>query len=195
MDHGGQEKAQPVAAQLQHIPLAHGDQALVRGGIGAEELAQHDKGLGVAHQLHLRVEGGQAGDVGGVVRLHVGDDQIVRGAAVQGIVQVLQPGLGDTGIHRVHHGDLLVGDDIGIIAHADGPDGVLPLEQGQVRVVRAHIGHSVGDRISVHKMSSSSLEWERIFQRKQCGSAGDGEQLVLSISAAGKKRKGLDASP
>ena len=79
-----------------------------------------------------------------MVGLHVLHDQVVGLSALQGGGEVVQPLVGEFGIHRVHHGDLLVPDHIGVVGHAVGHH-ILPLEQVHLVVVYAYIQNIVGD--------------------------------------------------
>ena len=109
-----------MGTKAQALAVLHHYTALLGNGISAKELVHIQKGLGVAHHLHLRVECRQLCNVGTVVRLHVGDYQIIRLTACQSFGQVFQPRLGSAGIHRIQNGGLFVQNDIGIIAHAGG---------------------------------------------------------------------------
>ena len=79
-----------------------------------------------------------------MVGLHVVDDQIVRLAAIQRRFQIGQEFFGLALVHRVHHGDLLIQDDIGIVGNTVG-HGILPLKQVQILVVRADVNDVLRD--------------------------------------------------
>ena len=132
--HGGHGEPQGVAAGAQGAALGHDH--LPVGPVGAEELPQHGAGFGVYHQLQVGPEGGQPGDLGAVVRLHVADDQIIQRAAGQQGGKVLQPGLGHGGIHRIQQQGLFVQDQVGVVAYAPG-NGKEILKQGQAAVTAA----------------------------------------------------------
>ena len=142
VDHGGHVEAQGVAAQGKSVALCHGDAAL--GTVGAEELLHHDEGLAGGDDGGLRIEPEEIGNVGRMVRLHVLHDQIVRPSAAENGFQIVQPFVGETGVHRVHDGDLLVQNDVGIVGHAVGHR-VLALEQVHLMVVYADIKNVVGN--------------------------------------------------
>lgn len=76
MDHGCEHESQGVSAQRKALAVLHDDAALLGDGLRAEELLHILKGLGVAHHLHLGVEGGEAGHIRAVVRLHVVDNEV-----------------------------------------------------------------------------------------------------------------------
>ena len=142
MDHGSGDEGQNVLAQGQGVALAHND-AAVRV-IGAEELLHHGEGLGRGDDGGLGVGLQEHVDVGGVVRLHVVDHQIVGLAAIQLSADVAQPLLAEVLVHGVHDGHLLVENDVGIIAHAVG-DHILTLEQVHLMVVDADIADIIGN--------------------------------------------------
>ena len=133
---------QRVAAQGQRVALLDGDGA-AQVQVG-EVQKQHLEGLGVAHQLHVRILLLQALDVGGVVGLHMVDHQIVRLPAIEGRVQIGQELLRFALVHRVHHGDLLIQDDIGIVGHAVGHR-ILALKQVQILVVCTDVNDVLRD--------------------------------------------------
>ena len=53
-----------------------------------------------------------------MVGLHVLNHKVVGLASAQRVLKIVKPLVGKGGIHRVHNGDLLVRDQIGIIRHA-----------------------------------------------------------------------------
>ena len=85
------------------------------------------------------------------------DDQVVRLAALQDGLDVIQPLVGEVLVHGVHDGDLLVDDGIGIVGHAVGYD-VLTLEEVHLVVVNADLLDVVGDMHS-HSPCCSFSDW------------------------------------
>ena len=156
MHHGCKHKGEGVAPQRQALAVLHHHTALLGHGIRAEELLHIHKGLGVAHHLHVRVLSGQAGNVGTMVRLHVGDHQIFRHAVAQRFGEVCQPGIRGTVVHRIQNGGLFVQNDIGIVAHAGGHR-VLALEQVNGGIVHTHAKDGAADILYAHKHISSLL--------------------------------------
>ena len=84
-----------------------------------------------------------------MVRLHVLDDQIVRLTVTQSVADILKPFVGKILIHRIHDGNLLVHDGIGVIGHAVG-DNILALEQVYLMVVYTDVLDIIGNG---HKLS------------------------------------------
>ena len=147
--HGGKHKGQGVGTQAQALAVLHHHAALLGNGIRPKELIHIQESFGVAHHLHFRVEGGQSGDVGTVVRLHVADHQIIRLASGQCLGQVGKPGLRGTVVHRIQNGGLFVQNDIGIVAHAGGHR-VLALEQVNGGIVHTHAQNGFADLFHAH---------------------------------------------
>ncbi len=114
------------------------------GEIQGEELGQHGNRLGTGHHGHLRILLGQGLDVGGVIRLQVGDYQIIRLFAVQDLLHVLHPLVGGALIHGIHYRDFLVQDHIGIVGNAVG-NHILALKKINGLIVRAYIADSLGN--------------------------------------------------
>ena len=83
-------------------------------------------------------------DIGRMVGLHMLHHQIIRLTAVQSVLQIVQPGMGKAGIHRIHDSDLLIQDHIGIISHTVG-DNVLTFKQVDLMVINANILNIVCD--------------------------------------------------
>ena len=65
--------------------------------VKTEELVDHGEGLGVADHLHFRISKRQFVDHGAVIRLHMVDNQIVEGPAVQDSLYIFQ----ELASHRV----------------------------------------------------------------------------------------------
>ena len=81
------------------------------------------------------------------------DDQIVRLAAIQHRLQVLQPLGSGPAVDGVHDSNLLVQNHIGIIGYPVG-DWVLALKQVNGSVVRADIADGVRDMDITHRVAS-----------------------------------------
>ena len=77
-------------------------------------------------------------------------DQVVRRTSLQRLGKILQPLRAKALVYRVHDGDLLVQNDIGIVGHPVRDD-VLPLEQVDLAVVYADVADVVCD---VHRLFS-----------------------------------------
>jgi len=149
VDHGGKNEGQGVGTQAQALAVLDHNAAVLGDGIGPEELLHIQERLGVAHHLHLGVEGGEAGHIRAVVRLHVADHQVIRLASGQCLGQVGKPGLRGTVVHRIQNGGLFVQNDIGIVAHAGGHR-VLALEQVNGGIVHTHAQNGFADLFHAH---------------------------------------------
>ena len=156
MDHRRKDEGEGVCTQREALAVLHDDAALLGDGLRAEELLHILEGLGVAHHLHLGVEGGEAGHICAVVRLHVVDDEVGGLLPCQRLGDVCHPLVGGTRVHRVEDGGLLVPDDIGVVADAGGHR-VLALEQVNGGVVHTHAKDGAADILYAHKHISSLL--------------------------------------
>ena len=74
---------------------------------------------------------------------------MIRLSAAQDFLQIAQPLVGESGVDRVHDGDLLVHDDIGVVSHAQG-DNILTLEQVDIMIVDADILDRICDLHNKH---------------------------------------------
>ena len=116
MDHGRRHKLQRMAAGAEGVSLlAHADAVVVDM---TEELADHGLGHSGAEDLHIREAQHHVLQLGGVVRLHVVDHDVVQGAAIQGVVQIFPELVDHLGIHRVKQDGLFVQKQITVIGNA-----------------------------------------------------------------------------
>ena len=162
-----------MPAEVQRILFADGQPAV--GVVRAEELLHHREGLGVCHD-----DGGGIGvhellNIGGMIRLHVLHDQVIRRSAAERSLQVVQPFVGELGVHRVKHGDFFIEDHIGVVRHPVGDD-VLPFKQIQLVIVDANVADVVGN---VHKshLSFPVLYFSAVYGKIQTESMDKSEGL------------------
>ena len=142
VDHGSGNKGQGVLAQGQGGAFAHHDSTV--SVVIAEELLHHVEGLGGGHHCCVGVDLQKIGDVGGMVRLHMLYHQVVRLTAGQRVLNIVQPLVGEIAVHRVHNGDLLVQNDVGVVSHA-ARHHILALEQVYLMIVDTHIADILGN--------------------------------------------------
>ena len=142
VDHGGGDEGQGMLAEAQSVALAHDNPAVCV--VIAEELLHHGEGLGGGHHDGVGIDLQEVGNVGGVIRLHVLNDQIVGLPAGKGVLDVVQPLVGEVPVNGVHNGNLLVQNDVGVVGHAVGHH-ILALKQVNLVVVDAHIADIVGN--------------------------------------------------
>ena len=116
MHHGRGYEGQRVAAQFQLVPFFHHDAA---GGIVCTgKVFHHGECLGGRYYFGFRIGGHKSCDTGGMVRLHVLHNQVIRLPAFQCRFQVALPFLHKMTVSRIHHRDLFIQDHIGIVCHA-----------------------------------------------------------------------------
>ena len=116
MDHGCGYKRQGMLAQIQRISFSHHDAAIRE--IGSKEILHHSKGFGGGYNFRLRIGLGKIQNVGRVIRLHMLDDQIIRHSCAQGVLDIIQPLVGESAVYGIHDGDFFIQDRIGVIGDA-----------------------------------------------------------------------------
>ena len=121
---------------------------------GAEVVLHHVEGADGADDLRLGIALGEDGQVRAMVGLHMLDDEVVGRAAVEDLLELAEPLVGEIGAHAVHDRDLLVHDDIGVVCHAVGHD-VLALEEVELMVVHADVVDAVRDALHGYPPFSS----------------------------------------
>ena len=136
VNHRGKYKGEDMLSEGQALAVA--DSLPLYRIRQVKELVHHNETLFIRNDSGVRINVQEILDVGGVVRLHVLDDQVIRFFSVKDIRQVVQPLVGEADIHRIHDGDLLIHDHIGVISHAVRYD-VLPLEKIYVMIIDAYI--------------------------------------------------------
>ena len=110
VDHRGHDEGELVAAGGEAVALL--DEVQPLGEVGGEEAREHVADLGVADYLRLGVAQGYVLDGGGVVGLHVGDDQVVEFAPSQLVGDVVEEVVGHGLVDRVEEDGLLVQDEV-----------------------------------------------------------------------------------
>jgi len=123
-----------VAAGGEGVALIDYDHAV--GHVVVEELAQQGAYLLVADDLGLGIAQYQILDGGGVVGLHVMDEQVVQLAPAQSMGHVFKKCAGYGLIHCVEKNGLFVQQKIGVVGNAFG-NAVNALKTGKTPVVGA----------------------------------------------------------
>ena len=150
--HRRHDEAELVAAGLQAVPFLDQNNALRQ--IEGEKLRQHGLDFRVADDLRLGIAGHQQLERGGVVGLHVVDDQIVERTSAQRIGDVFQKYAVHGLVHRVKQHGFLIQQQIGVVGHALG-HAVHALKAGKPAVVGADPDQILADfSCAVHKCSS-----------------------------------------
>lgn len=78
-----------MAAQIEHVTLL--DNHLALGEVGVKVVNHHAEGAHACHNLCLGIALHKGGDAGGVIGLHVMDDQVVGRATVEYSLEVTEP--------------------------------------------------------------------------------------------------------
>ena len=127
-----------MLAEVQGVALFDLEFLLFRDLLLLMEVVEHGECLGRGHDRDIRIGVQERHDGAGVVAFHVLDDEVVGFAASKNGGEVREPFFRKVFIDRVHNGDLVVHDDIGVVCHAVRDD-VLTFEQVDFMVVDANI--------------------------------------------------------
>ena len=140
MHHRRRYKGQRVLTQGQGAHFPYHNPAVLKAG--AEKGAHHGECLGGGNNCGFREDLHKVGDVGGMVRLHMLNNQIIRLSALEHILDVVQPFMGEILVHRIHDRDLFVQNHVGIVGHAIG-NPVLTLKQVHLMIIDTHIANII----------------------------------------------------
>ena len=141
-----------MGTQRQAVTVLYHNTALLLDGCRTKKLIHILEGLGVAHHLHGGVGCSQQGDVRTMVRLHVGDHQIVRRAAGQRLHEVCHPCVGGALVYGIQNGGLFVQNDVGIVADA-GRHRVLAFKQVEGGIVHSNAQNGLADGLYAHGLA------------------------------------------
>ena len=133
---------QLMLAQIQRVAFLDDDMAVFV--LGSEVVLHHCKSLIGRYDDGFVIDLHEIGDIGRMIRFHVLDDEIVRGLAVETVLQIVEPFMRKVLIDGIHDGDLVIEDQIGIVGHAVG-DFVLSLKEVDLMIVDADVSDSIGD--------------------------------------------------
>ncbi len=90
-----------------------------------------------------------------MIRLHVRDHKIVGPAPLQHPRHIGKPFFRCPCVHAVHHGDLLIQNDIGVVAHSHRLDGVLVFKECQCVIIHPYIADGICYRLDSHIKNTS----------------------------------------
>ena len=85
-----------MAAQVEHVAIF--DDHLALGEVGAKVVDHHTEGAHAGNNLRLGIALHKGGDAGGVIGLHVMDDQVVGRAAIEHSLEVAEPLVNKTAV-------------------------------------------------------------------------------------------------
>ena len=136
VNHGREYESKGMAAQNKLLAVLY--DLLLHGRILAVELLHKCEGLGVSYDDCVGVDLEEAGDIGGMIGLHVLDDQIIGLSAVKNCRQVVKPFLAKALVNSIHDRDLLIHDDIGIVCHSKRHN-ILSLKQINFMIIYTNI--------------------------------------------------------
>ena len=149
VNHGGGNELQGMGAQGELRSLGSHDPAV--GILLSVEILHHGEGLGGGDDDSRGIFIHEAGNIGGMIRLHMLDHEVIRKAAGEGFLQAGQPFLAKVLIHRVHDGDFFVQDHVGIIGHAVGDD-VLPLKKIEIVIIYTDVNNIICNPVHLNAL-------------------------------------------
>ena len=88
--------------------------------------------------------------MGGMIRFHVLDNEIIRCFAAQFRFQIAEPLLAETAVDGVQHRNLFIKDDVGVVRHTVG-DVKLSFKQIDLVIVNTNVTDIVGN---IHQENS-----------------------------------------
>ena len=132
-----------MAAQVEHIALF--DDHLALGEVGAKVVDHHAEGTHAGHDLRLGIALHKGSDAGGVIGLHVMNDQVVGRTTIEHGLEVAEPLVDKVSVNRIGDGDLVAQDNVAVVCHAVLGHIVLALEQVNVVIVNANVADILGD--------------------------------------------------
>ena len=140
---GGADKGQAVAAQIEHIALF--DDHFALGEVGAKVVDHHAESTHAGHDLRPGIALHKGSDTGGVIGLHVMDDQVVGRTAIEHGLEVAEPLVDKASVDRIGDSDFIAQDNIAVVCHAVLGHVVLALEQVNVVIVDTDVADILGD--------------------------------------------------
>ena len=115
MNHRRHKKADGMRAGFQRIALADNDGAVAE--IPAVKGFDHLEGLRIADDAHRRIAVGQQPQCGGMVRLHMRNDEVIDSPVACRLLDTGQPFSGHTTVGSIEQNSLFVCKQIGIVRH------------------------------------------------------------------------------
>ena len=132
-----------MAAQVEHIALF--DDHLALGEVGAKVVDHHAEGTHAGHDLRLGIALHKGSDTGGVIGLHVMDDQVVGRTAIEHGLEVAEPLVDKASVDRIGDSDFIAQDNVAVVCHTVLGHVVLALEQVNVVIVDTDVADILGD--------------------------------------------------
>ena len=140
---GSTDKRQAVAAQVEHVAIF--DDHLALGEVGAKVVDHHAESAHARHDLRLGIALHKGGNTGGVIGLHVMDNQIVGRTAIEHGLEVAEPLVDKASVDRIGDSDFIAQDNVAVVCHTVLGHVVLALEQVNVVIVDANVADILGD--------------------------------------------------
>ena len=132
-----------MAAQVEHVAIF--DDHLALGEVGSKVVDHHAEGAHACHDLRLGIALHKGSDAGGVIGLHVMNDQVVGRTAIEHGLEVAEPFVDKASVDRIGDGDFVAQNNIAVVCHAVLGHVVLALEQVNVVIVDTDVADILGD--------------------------------------------------
>ena len=143
MHHRRKDKGQVMLPEVKHFPVIDNNLSVGNIHIG-EIIRDHDKGLVIGNDLGIGIDPHKILDIRRVIRFHMLHYKVIGLPIPEHFGDIVEPFMGKMNIYRIHDGDLLVKNDVGIVAHAVRHD-ILTFEQVNLVVVDANVSDIVCD--------------------------------------------------
>ena len=143
MHHRRHQERKRVAASRERIAL--GNNLAARINIKQEKLPDHRNGLRVGDDGYLRVAQHEFFHRGGMIRLHVVDDEVIKLPSGQHVRKAFKEYAAHGFVHGVEQNGFFIQKNIGVVGHA-ARDRKHVFKQGKPAVVPAHPEKILADR-------------------------------------------------
>ncbi len=118
VDHRSHNEGELMAADLKDIAFL--DDVLLGGCGEGEELTEQRVYLRVANDGDIGVTQHELADSRGMVRLHVGDDEVIKASSSESVINVFKEYAADSLVNGVKENGLFIEHDIGVVADTVG---------------------------------------------------------------------------
>ena len=152
--HGCHHKGQLMAADRDHVTFL--DQIDFVRKVSEKELSQHRLDLRVAENAGFRIAQQQAFDGCSVVRLHVGDEQVIQLPSAESVGHIFEENFIHSFVNRIKQDCFFIQKEIGVVADAFG-NSVNSFEAEEAAIVGADPDQVVMDfSCAMHECSFPS---------------------------------------
>ena len=148
MYHRSHNKRQRMAAQRQFVALIDNNFAPFQIQM-LKKLRNHIKSFRIRNNLCFFISVQKVLNICSMIRFHMQNNQIIRLFAIQNFFQILKPFVGRPLVNRIHHGNFIIHNDIGVIGNPFR-NNILSLKQVQCLVIGTDIINAFGQLLILH---------------------------------------------